>query len=178
MRIACNVLACECPLQRSACRVTELEVLDQVSRLSADPFQQNRRLSETNYMDLKNTSRITSSHIIETHSIDLDHHCTTSNSISITSSNLDDNNPFQNDQLPLWQQQPQKPKSNSHRDSPPNVSSPENNNYGNQHQAYKYKSLNETPTSPELANHRGLSSPPHTPTRSPEIIQVIIMFRY
>ena len=60
-----------------------------------------------------------------------------------------------------------------------NVSSPDNNNYGGQVQAYKYQSLNETPTSPELANHRAMgrlnkTKTPATPPGTPEIIQVLI----
>ena len=59
-----------------------------------------------------------------------------------------------------------------------NVSSPDNNNYGGPQQAYKYQSLVETPSSPELANHRdgGRKSKtpgtPATPPGTPEIIQV------
>ena len=59
-----------------------------------------------------------------------------------------------------------------------NVSSPDNNNYGGPQQAYKYQSLVETPSSPELANHRdgGRKSKtpgtPATPPVTPEIIQV------
>lgn len=59
-----------------------------------------------------------------------------------------------------------------------NVSSPDNNNYGGPQQAYKYQSLVETPSSPELANHRGggrrskTPGTPVTPPRTPEIIQV------
>ena len=52
-----------------------------------------------------------------------------------------------------------------------NASSPDNNNYSGQHQAYKYQSLNETPSSPELANHRGRKTPVSPPV-TPEIIQV------
>ena len=62
-----------------------------------------------------------------------------------------------------------------------NMSSPDNNNYGGQVQAYKYQSLNETPTSPELANHRALgrlnkTKTPATPPGTPEIIQVLTYF--
>ena len=59
-----------------------------------------------------------------------------------------------------------------------NVSSPDNNNYGGPQQAYKYQSLVETPSSPELANHRGggrkskTPGTPATPPGTPEIIQV------
>ena len=56
-----------------------------------------------------------------------------------------------------------------------NTSSPDNNNYGGQQHAYKYQTLNETPSSPELANHRGRlrkTKTPGTPPVSPEIIQV------
>ena len=59
-----------------------------------------------------------------------------------------------------------------------NVSSPDNNNYGGPQQAYKYQSLVETPSSPELANHRDAGrksktpGTPVTPPVTPEIIQV------
>ena len=59
-----------------------------------------------------------------------------------------------------------------------NVSSPDNNNYGGPQQAYKYQSLAETPSSPELANHRDAGrrsktpGTPVTPPVTPEIIQV------
>ena len=58
-----------------------------------------------------------------------------------------------------------------------NVSSPDNNNYGGPQQAYKYQSLVETPSSPELANHRDAgrkskTGTPVTPPVTPEIIQV------
>jgi hypothetical protein len=58
-----------------------------------------------------------------------------------------------------------------------NVSSPDNNNYGGPQQAYKYQSLVETPSSPELANHRDAGrksktpGTPVTPPVTPEIIQ-------
>ena len=61
-----------------------------------------------------------------------------------------------------------------------NVSSPDNNNYGGPQQAYKYQSLVETPSSPELANHRGggrkskTPGTPATPPGTPEIIQVCL----
>lgn len=173
----------------------ELEVFDQVSRLSADPFQHNRRLSETNYIDLKTlkggqsreTCSVDQSQLVQ-HLSTLDDICSSSDGLSLNllqhSDNIRCDNPFQNDQLPLWQASqkkgtnsaaggrsgPSRVKSNH---SSSNLSSPDNNNYSGQQQAYSYKSLNETPTSPELANHRGLSaSPPGTPQHSPEIIQV------
>ena len=211
------------------------EVLDQVSRLSNDPFQHNRRLSETNVLDLKSFKGHCRS---ESHSIDQSHlensttgwtvkdcttstdwmvnHCTstdpsrllhhTNNTVDISYS---DDNPFQNDKLPLWQGQKsaaaststsgsgrgrtsgsaptvvQKKKMRTPSKAEPsmnsNMSSPDNNNYGGQVQAYKYQSLNETPTSPELANHRAMgrlnkTKTPATPPGTPEIIQVLFYF--
>ena len=173
----------------------ELEVLDQVSRLTADAFESNRRLSETNLLDLKphkGHCRASSPHIFVEHDID-DAGADTINQVS-------NDNPFQNDKLPLWQGctsasagagGSQKSRSTAAaaavggRSSSSevkkrtaelysNASSPENNNYGGPQQAYRYKSLNETPTSPELANHRDhmtRTSPAAAPA-SPEIIQV------
>ena len=56
------------------------EVLDQVSRLSNDPFQHNRRLSETNVLDLKSFKGHCRS---ESHSIDGQSHLENSN-VTIT----------------------------------------------------------------------------------------------
>ena len=95
---------------------SQLEVLDQVSRLSSDPFQHNRRLSETTVIELKSfkghTSRseshsIDQSHLLEHRGSNPDHHqseqCTLAASASdyqccnslIQNSYSDYDNPFQ-----------------------------------------------------------------------------------
>ena len=140
-------------------------MLDHVSRLTADAFESNRRLSETNLLDLKphkGHCRASSPHLF-----------VEQNSEATAEADTNLENPFQNDKLPLWQQDRKSERSEAYS----NASSPDNNNYGGQQLAYRYKSLNETPTSPDLANHRDLmTNAKHdhttsTPT-SPEIIQV------
>ena len=154
------------PMQSSGTRVErgergecyELQVLDAVLRSSADPF--NRRLSETNLVDLR----------ISNNTCSLDHIAHLSTTESEILQNED--NPFQNDKLPLWEGQgaiPAAPGIKVAKNTNSNLSSPDNNNYGGQQVAYKYRSLNETPSSPELANHRMKN---HSPPCSPEIIQV------
>lgn len=165
----------------------EFDVLVQVSRLSADPFQHNRRLSETLFLDLNSQALPTASSSSsggngqelkgcrsETHSIDqapnFDDHYASSNSTQ----GHDHDNPFQNDQLPLWQKNKNSSVSQATVTSRySNASSPENNNYDGQQMAYGYKSLNETPTSPELANHRAglMAGSAESPPGTPEVIQ-------
>ena len=192
--------------QRSG--LDELEVLDKVSRLSIDPFQQNRRLSETTLLDLQHspTNRKGLHHEghhlgghpgghgnggscqsrSESHSVA---QSPPFENIS-TASSLDSDNPFQNDQLPVWQNQHQASSSSSVRPkarrghghggsstmtptSPSETSSPDNN-YGGQGRAYCYQNLNETPLSPDWVNHRqrqqGGLSPPSSPVA--QVIQV------
>ena len=194
--------------QRSG--LDELEVLDKVSRLSIDPFQQNRRLSETTLLDLHSpTNRRGGGHHgheglhgggggngascqsrSESHSVA---QSPPFENNSTASSLLDLDNPFQNDQLPVWQNQqtsstvlrPTKVRRGGHGDggsstmtptSPSETSSPDNN-YGGQGRAYCYQNLNETPLSPDLVNHRqrlqqdcGGLSPPSSPVA--QVIQV------
>lgn len=151
----------------------ELDVLDQMSRLSLDPFQHNRRLSETNLLDFK--GQCTTDHRAESHSVAQSPPPHLAAAIALPKDYNPPDNPFQNDALPLWVKKKavaaegQRPKVNSCSNS----SSPDYHNYGGQQQAYRYRNLNETPRSPELANHRmlqGRSSSP--PPLSPEIIQV------
>jgi hypothetical protein len=165
-------------------------VFDKVSHLSVDLFQPNRRLSETHLNRPSTISRDSfAGSRSETHSIAQSpphHHKHHHHRSSLESSNLslDLDNPFQNDQLPLWQGQ------NKQRDAtmPTNYhstgSSPDNNNYGyGQDKAYSYQSLNETPPSPELATHRMMQQTTSTtsnaadqvqpPEGTPEIIQVL-----
>ena len=160
-----------------------------MSRLSIDPFQQNRRLSETTLLDLHSpTNRRGGGHHgheglhgggggngascqsrSESHSVA---QSPPFENNSTASSLLDLDNPFQNDQLPIWQNQqqqtsssvlrPTKVRRGGHGDggsstmtptSPSETSSPDNN-YGGQGRAYCYQNLNETPLSPDLVNHR------------------------
>ena len=217
-----NIVACFCKnissnLQRC---LEELEVLDKVSRLSVDPFQHNRRLSETTLLDLssphhggngnggRNGGRGLhnlgrrgtddgSQSRSESHSVaqspPMPHpQSLLNNSIDST------DNPFQNDQLPVWQggghhaphmggahggatssARPPKPKAFVARvTTTPNTlstSSSPDNNYGGQGRAYCYQNLNETPTSPDLVNHRQkflMQTPPSSPGSAAEVIQV------
>jgi hypothetical protein len=64
-------------------------------------------------------------------------------------------NPFQNDRLPIWQGQPHPQHHYGHRreePADPDSSSPETNQ--DQAYDYSYKSLNETPSSPDLVKRR------------------------
>ena len=179
----------------------ELEVLDAILRLSADPF--NRRLSETNLLDLKigkNCQNFGGQNCQPQSSIDhltTMHLLTTSTKAAFCLEADNDNlykytyedNPFQNDKLPLWEGQQGGGSSGSNNNlgqlqkrkiNSSNLSSPENNNYGGHQVAYGNPSLNETPSSPDLVNHRQMNaSPPGTPEgnapKSPEIIQVTIL---
>ena len=203
----------------------ELEVLDKVSRLSVDPFQHNRRLSETTLLDLssphggngnggRNGGRGLhnlgrrgtddgSQSRSESHSVaqspPMPHpQSLLNNSIDST------DNPFQNDQLPVWQggghhaphvggahggasssARPPKPKAFVARaTTTPNTlstSSSPDNNYGGQGRAYCYQNLNETPTSPDLVNHRQkflMQTPPSSPGSAAEVIQVHNFVKY
>ena len=174
-----------------------------MSRLSIDPFQQNRRLSETTLLDLHSPTRKGHHEGGHHRGGHRGHHggnggsCQSrSESHSVaqsppfenisTASSLDSDNPFQNDQLPVWQNRQAssssvRPKARGHGGSstmtptsPSETSSPDNN-YGGQGRAYCYQNLNETPLSPDLVNHRqrqhvsGLS-PPSSPVA--QVIQV------
>ena len=179
-----------------------------MSRLSIDPFQQNRRLSETTLLDLHSpTNRRGGGHHgheglhgggggngascqsrSESHSVA---QSPPFENIS-TASSLDSDNPFQNDQLPVWQNRHAsssvRPKARGGHGgsstmtptSPSETSSPDNN-YGGQGRAYCYQNLNETPLSPDLVNHRqrlhgsGMS-PPSSPVA--QVIQVSIYMYY
>ena len=160
----------------------ELDVLDQMSRLSIDPFQHNRRLSETNLLDLKcqahNDTCPTRS---ESHSVAQSPPPHLEKISLLSKDYKEPDNPFQNDALPLWENKKRSPKPAEKKTGTPfnshsNISSPDNNNYGGQQQAYRYRSLNETPTSPELANHRMYQGASSSPPPSPEIIQVKALF--
>ena len=167
----CLPIACFFHCLQQRC-LEELDVLDQMSRLSIDPFQHNRRLSETNLLDLKGSPTCPTRS--ESHSVAQ----SPPPHLEITLLPKDykePDNPFQNDALPLWEKKrsavssKSKEKLNSHSNS----SSPENNNYGGgQQHAYMYRTLNETPRSPELVNHRMHPGPSPPSPSSPEIIQV------
>ena len=159
----------------------ELDVLDQMSRLSIDPFQHNRRLSETNLLDLKcQANNDTCPTRSESHSVAQSPPPHLEKIILLPKDYKEPDNPFQNDALPLWEKNKKmSPKANEKAtpfNSHSNISSPDNNNYGGQQQAYRYRSLNETPTSPELANHRMYQGASSSPPPSPEIIQVKALF--
>ena len=177
----------------------EVEVLDKVSRLSVDPFQHNRRLSETTLLDLSPSkggcSALLGSRGNGSQSRSESHSVAQSPPFESTNHSLDLDNPFQNDQLPVWQDQAAAcasrtsstvastakisssvaTKSKTFMTPTSEASSPDNN-YGGQGRAYCYQNLNETPASPDLVNHRqrdGFLSPPPTPT-SAEVIQVTL----
>ena len=146
-----------------------------MSRLSLDPFQHNRRLSETNLLDLKGSPCTMSDHRTESHSVAQSPPPHLAAAIALPKDYNPPDNPFQNDALPLWEKKKAdvaraepKPQVNSYSNS----SSPDNNHYGGAQQGYRYRNLNETPRSPELANHRMLHGSSSSPPPSPEIIQV------
>ena len=148
-----------------------------MSRLSIDPFQHNRRLSETNLLDLKcQANNDTCPTRSESHSVAQSPPPHLEKITLLPKDYKEPDNPFQNDALPLWEKNKKmSPKANEKAtpfNSHSNISSPDNNNYGGQQQAYRYRSLNETPTSPELAKHRMYQGSASSPPPSPEIIQV------
>ena len=162
--------------------------------MSVDPFQHNRRLSETTLLDLSPSkggcSALLGSRGNGSQSRSESHSVAQSPPFESTNHSLDLDNPFQNDQLPVWQDQAAAASRTSSTAAstakiassvktktfmtPTSEASSPDNNYGGQGRAYCYQNLNETPASPDLVNHRqrdGFLSPPPTPT-SAEVIQV------